>query len=295
MKNFNEFIKSIVMESLHPELRNVIEQPNSAKNKKTLVINKIKELSARGEPTGVEGNMPVGSSRAYIKHSDPLHVKIDGQIHPVQFGTKIAITSKLDKYHDKNEHDGMSLGQMQNYHENYDYYVSKRYRVLSPSENENNSFITNHEHGIFPPLLNHDSEHHNWSDVGHVDDISKKKFKELTKTPQFPNGIKHEDFVDALKRDHNLSNGKHWRRTPDEERHLDTICEHPLFHKFVQYHRDTGNNPYDYEQIKNMGVWTHPNGKQFIVARDHGFTNEVANAYHTARIKERKISQRYFD
>jgi hypothetical protein len=294
MKNFNEFVKTVIMESLHPELRNIIQQKDTHKNKKNLIVKKIKELSERGEPTGVEGNMPVGSSRAYIKHSDPTPIKIDGQDHFIHFGTKIAITSKLDRYHDKHEYDGMSLGQMQNYHENNDYYVQRRFRVLVPKEGEKNSFITNHEHGIFPPLLEHDTQHHNWSDVGHVDDISKKQFRNLTKTPEFPDGIKHEEFVDALIRDHNLANGKHWFRTKEEESRLNKVSEHPLFQKFVQYHRETGNNPYDYQQIKNMGIWTHPNGKQFIVARDHGFANEVAEAYRNANIKKRKNTQGYF-
>ena len=43
-----------------------------------------------------------------------------------------------------------------------------------------------------------------------------------------------------------------------------------------------------------MGIWTHPNGKQFIVARDHGFANEVAEAYRNANIKKRKNTQGYF-
>ena len=38
----------------------------------------------------------------------------------------------------------------------------------------------------------------------------------------------------------------------------------------------------------NMGVWTHPvSGEQHIVARDHGFNEDVMKAYKEARQRHR--------
>ena len=38
-----------------------------------------------------------------------------------------------------------------------------------------------------------------------------------------------------------------------------------------------------YQQIGNMGVWQHPDGSKHIVARDHGYDNDVESAYKAAR------------
>ena len=45
-----------------------------------------------------------------------------------------------------------------------------------------------------------------------------------------------------------------------------------------------GMPPHDYRQMGNMGVWTHPHTvEQHIVARDHGFSANVMEAYSEAR------------
>ena len=56
--NFKDFLDNVIVESLHPELQDVILGGASNKAKQTQLANKIKELKARGETTGIEGNMP---------------------------------------------------------------------------------------------------------------------------------------------------------------------------------------------------------------------------------------------
>jgi hypothetical protein len=54
---------------------------------------------------------------------------------------------------------------------------------------------------------------------------------------------------------------------------------------FMDYHGNTGNPTHDYMQIGNLGAWKHPlTGKEHIVARDHGFSTEVASAYKSANM-----------
>jgi hypothetical protein len=150
-------------------------------------------------------------------------------------------------------------------------------------KNDDNTFTTNKEGGIFPPLIDHDDKNHEWSHVGNARDITHKEFRELTKNPDFPNGVTHKDFVNTLVRHYNVNNGKYWIGQPSDETHMDKVGTHPLLQKFMDYHGNTGHPPHDYSQLKNMGVFEHPDGSRHIVARDHGFDTEVANAYSQAR------------
>lgn len=278
--NFNDFISNLVLENLHPELEHIIK--SDVKSKQTHLAKKIKELTARGEKTGIEGNMPKGSSRAYLKHEEPDDVTIDGKKHKLQVGTKVAIKAQLDAHHDKDKHDGLSLGQMQNRAENHDHWVNSNYRILTKNH-ETGHFHTNHHSGIFPPLIDHDENHHDWTKVGHIRDVKAPEFKSLTKTESHPKGITHKDFCESMNRHHERNNGKYWEGSKEHEAHLDHVDSHPLVQKFQDYHGNTGHPPYDYQQIKNMGVFEHPNGTKHIVARDHGFDTEVSEAYRTAR------------
>lgn len=280
--SFNEFLDSLVVEELHPELKDIVSSTTSKVNKKTLLAKKIRDLSARGESTGIEGNMPAGSSRAYMKHKDPEKIHIDGKPAEIQTGTKVAITSTLDHYFKKTKHyDGESLGQMQNRVENGDHFSNQNYRVLTHSDGDR--FHTN-ERGIFPPLLAHDDEHHNWSHIGHADKLTSGSFKKITKTDSHPNGISHEDFTHALCRRWNQNHGRYWTQSPERELQLDHIESHPLVDKFLDHQNTFSSPPHDYRQLGNMGVWTHPHtGEKHIVARDSGFNNEVAEAYQAAR------------
>jgi len=285
--NFKEFINGLVLEELHPELHAIVQKTGSSVSKKTQLAKKIKELSSRGEKTGIEGNMPSGSSRAYLKHDQPHKITLDGKPASIPVGTKVAIKGTLDKHHDKNEFDGKSLGHLQNEAEGGDHWVNHSYRVLTEGDKKG-EYHTNHHNGIFPPLIDHDHEHHEWTHVGHIHDVKKKEFKELTKTESHPEGISHEDFTSTLMREHNRNHGKHWGGRGDA--HFDHILNHPLVQKFADYHGNTGHSPADYGQLKNLGVFHHPDGSKHIVARDHGFNTEVADAYHKAFERKRNSS-----
>lgn len=296
--SFKEFIDNLVIESLHPELQSVVSEPTAGKKKKqTALVKKIKDITSRGEKTGIEGNMPKGSSRAYLKHSEPHEAVIDGVHTKMAVGTKVAIRSPLDPHHDASKWDGMSLGNLQNEAENSDHFLNNNYRIITKHDkgrtDEKDHYTTNHESGIFPPLVEHDHDHHEWSQVGHVDNVSEKTFKHLTKTESHPEGISHRHFCDALVRAWDGDHGKDWGRHPDLDDHLDHVEEHPLVQKFLDHQRNFGMPPHDYRQIKNMGTWKHPvTGEKHIVARDHGFNNIVMDAYHLANAHKAESQKR---
>ena len=283
MTPFKEFLSNVIVEELHPELKDIVVNKSTYKSKQTQLANKIKELTERGEKTGIEGNMPKGSSRAYMKHEEKEKIHIDGKPTDMEVGTKVAIRSSLDKHHNEYAHDGLKLGAMQNRAEGGDHWVNKTYRTLTETDKPGH-FKSNHDSGIFPPLIDHDHEGHEWSKVGHVRDASSADWKKITKTDSHPKGITHQEFYESLMRFHNKNNGKYWDRSPEKEKHLDHIEEHPLVQRFIDYHSNTGNSPTDYQQKKNLGVWKHPiDGSEHIVARDHGFDSDVESAYATAR------------
>lgn len=286
MKTLREFLEAIIYEELHPEIKTIAMAPSPLRKKQDAISKKIRELTARGESTGIEGNMPKGSSRAYLKHSEPENVTVDGTATTMPTGIKIAIRSRLDKYHNPMQHYGMALGNLQNMVENGDHLINQRYRTLT--KGDDGQYTTN-PNGIFPPIVDHDYDNNEWSHVGHADDITKRKFRELTVHPDYPKGISHQEFVDALNRRHLMNDGRYWEGTEDQENHLDWISSHPLVQKFMDYHDMYAAPPGDYHQIKNLGVWTHPvTGKQRIVARDSGFSADVQKAYADARRKSWK-------
>lgn len=280
MLKFKDFLQNIILENLHPEIKSIIEGPHSVRNKHKLVVAKIKDLTNKGQKTGIEGNMPKGSSRAYLAHEEPHQAVIDGKKTSFKIGTKIAIKAPLDIHHNHDAHDGLSLGQLQNDVENNDYFLNSQYRVLH--KQDDGSYETNHDHGIFPPLVDHDDKTSHWATVGHSRDLKPNEFNQLTKTATHPRGITHKDFVSALVRDYDKEHGRYWERQKQHEDHLDHVASHPLVEKFLNHQRNYGATPHDYRQKKNMGVFEHPNGQKFIVARDHGFDHNVNEAYGAA-------------
>jgi hypothetical protein len=91
---------------------------------------------------------------------------------------------------------------------------------------------------------------------------------------------------------HDMDNGKHWKRDKAYEDKMDHITKHPLVQKFVDFHGNTGYPPHDYQQKKNMGVFEHPDGSRHIVARDHGCSTEVTSAYADARKEQTRKAER---
>lgn len=278
--NFKDFMKNLVTEALHPELKEIIKDRSHKVPKQTRLADKIKELGERGEQTGVEGNMPKGSSRAYLKSDSSHKINLDGSPASIPIGTKVAIKSSLDKHHLKEEHGGRNLGQMQNHAENGVEHITGKYRVLK--KKEDGSYESNHEHGIFPPLIGHDKKHHNWSQIGHARDLKKGEFESLTKTESHPEGITQQQFHTALMRDHDKRHGKYWEGNEEYEKHQDHISSHPLVKKFNAYHAETGETPNDLGSPDNIGVFHHPDGPKHIVARDHGWNTNVQHAYRNS-------------
>ena len=173
----------------------------------------------------------------------------------------------------------MSLGQLQNEAEGGDHFVNSNYRIIT-KDHQTGHYHSNSESGIFPPLIDHDDDNHEWTHVGHVDKVTGAKFRSLTKTESHPKGISHSEFCGALERVWNKDHGKYWDQGSDREKQLDHIESHPLVQKFLDHQRNLGFPPHDYRQMGNMGVWTHPvSGEQHIVARDHGFNEDVMKAY----------------
>lgn len=291
--SLREFIENIIIENLHPELKSIVTQQTKpfGTSKQTQLEKKVKELTNRGEETGIEGNMPEGSSRAYLPLKEREQITLDGKPTSLRTGMKVAIRASLDKHHDRKKYDGMSLGQLQNEAEGGDHFVNSNYRIIT-KDHSTGHYHSNGESGIFPPQIDHDHDTHEWTHVGHVDKVTGKQFRNLTKTESHPKGISHSEFCGALERVWNKDHGKYWSGTPDKEKELDHIESHPLVQKFLDHQRNLDAPPHDYRQMGNMGVWTHPHtGEQHIVARDHGFSENVMKAYKEARnpIKYRNI------
>jgi len=293
---FSNFINNIITENLHPELRSIITSDAPSDRKHAATVKKIKDLTTRGETTGIEGNMPKGSSRAYMKHRETHKTTVDGKPAEFHVGTKVAIKSPLDKHHQAGIYDDMNLGQLQNHAENDDHFVNSQYRILTKVEtgrgdNTTHHYETNHERGILPPLVDHDDKSHHWGIVGHARDLKKGEFRELTKTPEHPQGISHKDFYEALVRNHDRAHGKYWRdgdtgqQARERKAHSDKIDNHPLVQKFRDHQDNTGMPPHDLGK-RNMGVFEHPDGSRHIVARDTGFTTRVQHAYKNARVNQ---------
>ena len=285
--SFTKFIGTLLIESLHPEIAEIIHNPSRSGSKTTLITKKIKELSERGEDSGLESNMPKGSSRVYLPHSEEENVILDGKPAKIKSGTKVSIKASLDRFHNINNFDNRTLGELQNEAEGGDWLINDHYRILRKDDDDN--FVSNKEQGIFPPLFDHDDRNHQWSHVGHIKSIKKPEFNRHTKTDEFPKGISHNDFINVMNRFHERNNGKYWEKDKSVESKLDKIENHPLVQKFMDFHGNFGHPTYDYQQIKNMGVFEHPDGSKHIVARDHGFNTKVMDAYAKARIASQKL------
>lgn len=283
-----------ITEQLHPELQEIVAQGlpddtfNHLKAKHKRLISKIKDLVKRGEKTGMEQNMPAGSSRAYMPHVEPHEFVLDGKPAKMKVGTKIAIPSSLDKYHLGIDGNVMSLGQMQN---QVEIGTLSRYRTIQ--EDSHGNYITN-EHGVLPPMMDHDYKNHEYAVVGHARDLKPQEFGRLTANKDFPRGISHKDFCNVLEREFHRANGRAWERGGIAyklvNKKMDKILAHPFVKEMSDFVIDHDIHPSDFRQKKNLGVWQHPHtGKEQIVARDTGFTPTVNMAYSEARKRKYRI------
>lgn len=279
---FKELVEEhygVIREELHPELKDVLNEPENDRdrnvhmkhyqNKLNNFSRKVKDLSKRGEHSGLEEGTPKkGSSRAVFFPAEHKHITIDGEHAEQKTAVKIAFPGALDKH----TGDNRLLGEHQNAVES-DHFTNSNYSVLNHTHS--NHFEYN-PHGITAPVLDHHEDHH-WLEMAHADKLTAKKFTELTKTESHPKGLKFDHFTQALKNDHEAAHGYH---SGNDE--FDHVRDHPLYETAQDFMHSTGNHPGDL-RMQNMGVWKHPiSGKEHPVIRDFGFSNDIAKLYTTA-------------
>lgn len=268
-----EYFGYLITEAeIHPDIMAAAGANFSKHYRFSHVTKTMRGLVKKGLPTGMANDKPAkGSSRAVFFPEEDHKVKIDGQEHAVPHVVKIAFSGTLDKHL---PHDHPLLGQMQNEHESS---VSFHHSVLKRIGH--NEFETNDD-GFLPPHFDNHDDHH-WMQVGKIEKIDTKGFKEATKTDDFPKGITHKQFYSAVNHEWEASNGRTaWM--PKDKDH-EKLCEHPLVNRAINFCLNTDTHPGDFV-ARNMGVWHNPaTGQKHIVAADAGFSKTVAKAYQTAR------------
>lgn len=277
-----------ITEELHAAINSVLNSDIiSSHGKNNMIAKTARRLIEAGEDTGLEDSKPKkGSSRAVYFPKDKKQLHIDG--HPTEMHTvvKVAFPGTLDK------HTGHSqlLGEMQNEVE-ADHFSRQHYGLLR--KDSQGKYTTNHS-GIFAPVVaahGDDGEgNHHWLEMGRVTPLKSGDFKRLTKTPEFPKGISHQEFFDAVNRNHAEAHGMNHISMTGQERH-DEVVNHPLVESAINATLDTGMHPGDLVR-RNMGVWVHPHtGKEHVVISDYGFTDEIGKAYTNARRAQHKMAR----
>lgn len=274
MSNFLHFLA----EDLHSELFDIMDDTGDIYKKHKRITTHIRKLIADGVDTGLEGSRAKrGSSRAVYFPKDKKEVRIDGVPTHMHTALKIAFPGDLDgEQYRKN---GM-LGELQNNVESSHYY--QEHSILIPKGHK--EFETNEEHGILAPVI--DSSHDDsWLEMGKADNISAKKFRDLTKSDSHPNGLHHNDVSAILDNEHKLKFGRgRTEYTPTEQ----AIVDHPFTQKLINLIHNTDIHPadlFEYGKVgRNFGVWKHPvTGKEYPVVRDYGFTDSIAKEYSKRR------------
>lgn len=233
-------------------------------------------LIKNGEDTGLQDATPKkGSSRAVFFPRDPKPVKIDGQDTHVHTAVKIAFPGRLDRYTGENE----LLGDKQNRVES-DHWINHNYGVLQ--HNDDGSYSTNDHTGILAPHFGHHEDYHHL-ETGKVENLTAKDFKEATRTPEFPSGISHQEFHDAVMQNWYDAHGRQYFYSRTKPERLEKLYNHPMVEATTDFVHNTETMPHDFHKA-NMGIWTHPiTGKKHAVIRDYGYTKDIAKSYETAR------------
>lgn len=272
MISFLQYTKGInyaLYEELHPELVSILDDNDITISKKMNNFKKkIKDLSDRNLDTGLESlKAKKGSSRAVYFPKDSEKIHLDGQETSIPIALKIAIVNPLDRH----TGDDSTLGEKQNKNES-DSFTNYRYGKIYRDDSGN---LHTNEEGILAPVIdNHIKDH--YIKMAKVDNITPKIFAKLTINEKYPNGIKFDDFVDTLIKNHLRNGGK--KVKVDEH-----ILNHPLTATFANFIADTVNDPRDYS-IVNFGVFTHPiTKKKSVVLRDFGADEDVMHSYTKAR------------
>lgn len=275
----------MINEEIKKEIKDVIDNPNlPAHSKHASMVRVLKTMLHNGQDIGLADSKPKkGSSRAVYFPSEPDDLTIDDTPTKMHSVLKIAFPGQLDKYNDS----GLLLGEHQNLHEGA-HYIQNSYGVLRHVGD--NRFETN-ENGILAPVI-HSHEDGHYLHMGKIDPISAGDFRELTKNEDFPKGISHQEFFNAVNHEYDEANSRKPHNPYSEER-MSKLKDHPLVYKAISFSLDTQTHPIDFEK-RNMGVWSHPvSGKKHIVLSDYGASTDVLNEYKKARIKHMQSSRNY--
>lgn len=271
--NFH-IVTETVGSGLHPEIeQHLSSESDHAGHIFNNVTRSVRSLIRRGEATGLSDDKPKkGSSRAVLFLKQPHKISLDGKEAHIPTVLKVAFHGHLDSYNDS----GALLGQHQNAAEG-SWTAQKHYSVIH--EGENGEYHTNPE-GILPPLFNKHPEDH-WLHVARIRPVRAGEYRELTKTPDFPKGISHEEMFHTLMHHHEAAHGRTWnKKGMNHER----ISGHPMVSQMLNFVADEGQHPGDYVK-RNMGVFEHPHGSKHLVISDYGFSHDVVKEYQKAREK----------
>lgn len=280
MKTFEQLreelssISQYITEELHQELQGVLDSGNlPLSHKLNQFTRTVRGLIKRGIDTGLENDKPLkGSSRAVFLSKEPHKLTIDKQEVGMPVVHKIAFPGQLDRYRPGKP----LLGELQNQVES-DHFIRNNYGMLR--EGHDGKFTTNSSGVLAPVIHNHEDYHH--LTMGKITPLTAADMREATITSEFPKGITHKDFHNAIQHEYNLANGQ--RSSSLEVASHDKVGTHPLVENFTDFMHMTGNHPADYGK-RNMGIWHHPlTGKKYAVASDYGFSSEVQKEYQKAR------------
>lgn len=285
--SFKDYLNGMpqIHEEIHQDIKDTLDSPNiRVHNKLNLISKHIRKLISNGETTGLQDSKPKkGSSRAVFFPSEPHKLNIDGHDTEMHTALKVAFPGTLDKYNKS----GHLLGEHQNMVEG-DHYTAKQYGMLS--HDRDNNYHTNHEGVLAPMLHSHEDGHHVL--FGKIHPVKAGDFKNLTKTPEFPKGISHQEMFDNLNHHYNAAHGRSHYGTTSHER-ISEVDDHPFVRNMQNMIADTGAHPADYNK-GNMGVWEHPVTKQkHLVVSDYGFSTEVAKHYQDARKNQMSANRGY--
>ena len=279
--------------NLHSQVERIISDPNLLNKRSPELLRQVGDIiTNHGEVPGFEQDkIASGSSRmVLISNGNNTHI-VDGIPTIVdKSAVKVVRKAPLDGIHMGVLGNTEALGTKQNKAENgtidktSGQEINNKYRVWVKGDDGN---YTTNEFGVFPPLFYHDHKNHQYSEVGYAPRIeSGTKFTELTKTESHPEGIVFNDLIEALQREWHKSRGDYHKPSPKVTARLDAVTSHPLFKTLLEHQIETGTPPMDYSQQANWGVWSH-RGKEYLVVVDHGYSDEVREAYKVARANDK--------
>jgi hypothetical protein len=284
-QNYSGDIGSYVLsEEIHQKIQDVMDSEMNPSRKLNAVTKTARELIASGQETGLESDKPKkGSSRAVFFPKDHKEIELDGHHVKTPSAVKIAFHGTLDHHTNSDT----LLGQDQSEVES-DHWVNHHYGIIREGD-EKGKWETNADTGILPPHFGHHDEFHH-IEMGKVEPITAHGFKSATKHSDFPNGITHTEFHDAVRHNWQQAHGqKHYGITSSER--LEQLQEHPLVQNTTDFCLNTENHPGDFNK-RNMGLWHHPvTGNKHVVISDFGYSKYIAKKYNAA-LKTMTDSQR---